>query len=86
MNKKKTKITTRVCGEQTSQRNLEAEERVPLVPRMMWMLCPAVILAWTSVVLLVPGISRSEENANESTVYHNISRQKEMEGQFKYQW
>lgn len=26
------------------------------------MLCPAVILAWTSVVLLVPGISRSERS------------------------
>lgn len=28
------------------------------------MLCPAVILAWTSVVLLVPGISRSEKQQN----------------------
>lgn len=64
---KKKKVTTHVCGEPTSQWNLETEERVPLVPRMMWMLCPAVILAWTSVVLLVPGISRSEpseKNAN----------------------
>lgn len=34
----------------------------PLVPLMMWMLSPAVILAWTSVELLVPGITMSETN------------------------
>lgn len=37
-------------------------EHKPLVPLMMWMLSPAVIRAWTSVELLVPGITMSEES------------------------
>lgn len=39
----------------------------PLVPLMMWMLSPAVILAWTSVELLVPGITMSETNQENYT-------------------
>lgn len=42
------------------------------------MLSPAVILAWTSVELLLPGITRSEtegENAKSPTVCHNISHE-----------
>lgn len=38
---------------------------LPLVPLMTWMLSPAVILACTSVELLVPGITMSErDNSN----------------------
>lgn len=78
---KKTRITTRVCGE---QRHLETYECVPLVPRMIWMLCPAVILAWTSVVLLVPGISRSERSKkmqiNQQFIVISIIREEKRTG------
>lgn len=43
------------------------------------MLSPAVILAWTSVELLLPGITRSEtggENANSATDFHSISHER----------
>lgn len=47
-----------MCPRPTKQQKLK--EFVPLVPRMIWMLSPAVILAWTSVELLLPGITRSK--------------------------
>lgn len=33
--------------------------QLPLDPLIMWMLSPALIRAWTSVVLLAPGITMS---------------------------
>lgn len=51
-----------------------------MVPRMIWMLSPAVILAWTSVELLLPGITRSEtggeKNANSPTDFNRISQER----------
>lgn len=64
-----------VPGEQTKK----IEEFVPLVPRMIWMLSPAVILAWMAVELLVPGITRSEmggENANSPSDFNKITHER----------
>lgn len=51
---------------------------------MIWMLCPAVILAWTSVVLLVPGISRSERSKkmqiNQQFIVISIIREEKRTG------
>lgn len=69
---KKQQILIRSWNNTTSrsfQQQENKEEVVPLVPLMMWMLSPAVILAWTSVELLVPGITMSETDEERQTCF-----------------